>query len=157
MTRSCGTCSVILASTSSSTDIADEKCGSLLSMGAVNGFGYQALPAACGARYAKSGCISSWPTVMMSAALAPRPWTSSIAAWAVASGAPACSTGCPAWGPAIAYSFVDADFQVRKPASHPLGRRLGGHAGRRARAPWRQADRAGHDEVIARRRLAGRT
>src|SRR5205085_5689319 len=95
--------------------------------------------------------------VMMSAALAPRPCTNSIAAWAVARGAPACSTGCPAWGPVIAYSFVDADFQVREPAGHSLGRGLGGHAGRRARAPWRQANRADHDEVIARCRLAART
>src|SRR6266581_5196683 len=94
---------------------------------------------------------------MMSAALAPRPWTSSIAAWAVARGAPACSTGCPAWGPVIAYSFVDADFQVREPAGHPLGRGLRARAGRRARAPRRQAQGVGHDEVAPWRLLAART
>src|SRR5712691_879480 len=156
ITRSCFTCSVILASTSSSTEIADERYGSLLSIGAVNGFGYHVLPAASGARYAKSGWVSSWPTLMMSAALAPRPCTRSIAAWAIARGVPACSTGCPAWGPVIAYSFVDADFQVREPAVDPLGRGLRTSARRRARAPGCQARRAGHDEVAAGRQVAAR-
>src|SRR6266571_5706075 len=94
---------------------------------------------------------------MMSAALAPRPWTSSIAAWALARGAPACSTGCPAWGPVIAYSFVDADFQVLEPAGHPLGRGLRARACRRARAARGRADRAGHDEVAAGCRISVRT
>src|SRR5437762_13623765 len=93
---------------------------------------------------------------MMSAALAPRPWTSSIAEWAVSRGAPAGSTGCRAWGPVIAYSFVDADIQVREPAGHPLGRGLRKRTGRRARAPRRQTLRAGNDEVAAGRRPAAR-
>src|SRR5215470_14515105 len=125
-------------------------------MGAVNGFGYQELPAACGARYAMLGCISSWPIVMMSSALAPRPCTSSIAARAVSSGAPSCSTRRPSWGPAIAYSVNDAGLPLLEPEGHPLGSGLAAASRLGAGPTWRQTLRPDHDQVAAGRLAAGR-
>src|SRR5256885_16041449 len=95
-----------------------------------------------------SGWLSCEPTVMMSAALAPRPWTRIIAARAFCRGAPERSTFAPSCGPAIAYSFPDAGVSVLEPSRDLLGPGLA-----RPVAPSRRASRhatgAPHDHAIA--------
>src|SRR5690606_17080788 len=87
-----------LATTASTSAIADERNGSFASSGAVNGSGYHVNPAACGARYAKPGCPMSCARERMLSALAPRPCSRISAARARSSGAPSVRTGCPACG-----------------------------------------------------------
>ena len=93
--RWAGTMSSTCSTSRETMSVAADRYGSLLSSGAVNGFGYHALPAACGAKYDQPACRTSEAMVMMSSAVAPRPWRRIIAARAEASGSPASTMRCP--------------------------------------------------------------
>src|SRR6185369_11588318 len=69
--------------------------GSLLGIGERKELGYQVLPKACGARYAKPGVSIAGTRVRMLSAVAPLPWIITIAAVADSSLAPAVRTGWP--------------------------------------------------------------